>query len=106
MTKRKDIGKPTYDRLMEAYKELDVSHEYWVVNYNMKMEQIDKLCVKSAEGINRINYKLAHRAAFMSHESRVELVKERDCMRDILIHFHGFVDNDFVAGHNLERDIN
>lgn len=66
-------------------------------------DQIDKLCVKSARGINKINYKLAHKAAFMSHESRVALIKERDCMRDILIHFHGSVDNDFVAMHRHFR---
>ena len=85
---------------MEAYKEKETSLSYWVYNYNMKAGQIDKICIKSAERINKIDYKLAHRAAFMSHESRTALCTERDCMRDILIQLHGFVDEEFVAAHN------
>tara|TARA_B100001123_G_C14948253_1_gene882625 strand:+ start:155 stop:487 length:333 start_codon:yes stop_codon:yes gene_type:complete len=92
--------KPTYEQLEDAYKEVQASHDYWIVNYNQKADTIDKFCEKNAERINEITHKLNHKAAFMSHEHHAELCTERRILEDSLRHFIGFVDTEYVLGRN------
>ena len=92
----KNIMKPTYAQLEEAYKTTQTSEQYWVVNYNQKASSIDKICMKNANRIDEITHKLSHKAAFMSHETHTELCTERRILEDTLRHFIGVVDTKYT----------
>ena len=80
---------------------LQASHDYWVANFEEKQKSIDKFMVKTANRLGQIDYKLKKRAAFTSHEARTRLYEERDVLEGNLIHFHGFIDVDFLISHDL-----
>jgi hypothetical protein len=95
---------PSYEELLEGYKELDASHNYWVVNYNTKADQIDKLCVKAAESLGNIDYQLwRHKTnkKYMGEEAVCELMTKRETLENVLIHFTGFIDIDFLIANDL-----
>ena len=92
---------------MEISKEeLQTSHDYWVSNYNEKSKSIDKLCVRTAERLGEIDYQLWRddNGDYMAHERRAELLVERRILEETLLHFHGFVDKDYVKGHDLSSE--
>lgn len=89
-------------------EELELSHKYWVANFNEKQKSIDKLCTRSAEHLGRIDY-LLWRKEGIDYIHRYELVARRDILLDILRHFHGFIDLDFLIANdtgeeNIERN--
>lgn len=95
---------PTYDRLMEAYNELDASHNYWVENYNMKAGQVDDICIKTAEKLGEVDYQLQQLKSRKTGKNQdavvCELLAKRDMLENVLIHFNGFVNLDFIIEHD------
>jgi len=87
---------------MEISKaELQTSSNYWYAHYIEKTKSIDKLCVKSAERINKLTYAIEK---LNGKEDLFGWHTERRTLEDILIHFHGFVDIEYVKGHDLEPE--
>jgi hypothetical protein len=90
-----------------AREELEASNKYWLANYNEKVKSIDKLCVDTAERLGKIDYEIwkdKTNNLNMNHETLEVLLVERTCLESILIHFHGFVDKDYVKGHDLSPE--
>jgi hypothetical protein len=81
-------------------EELQTSHDYWVANFNEKAKSIDKICVKSAERLGEIDWILWR----PSKHDQSALYIEKRCLEDILRHFIGFVDLEYVVGHDLSPE--
>ena len=84
-------------------KELELSHKYWVTNFNEKQKSIDKLCTKTAERLGQIDYYL-WRKEQLDYIHRYELIVERDTLYGILRHFHGFIDVDYLVANDGGRE--
>ena len=82
-------------------KQLQTSHDYWYSNYIEKSKSIDKLCVNAAQRINKLTCAIEK---LNGHEDLLGWHTERRVLEDILIHFHGFVDIEYVKGHDLEPE--
>ena len=86
-------------------EELKTSHKYWVTNFNEKQKSIDKLCTQTAERLGRIDYQLWRKDG-IDYMLRYELTGKRDVLYDILRHFHGFIDLDYlIANDGGQEDI-
>ena len=89
---------------MEAYNELDASHNYWVENYNMKAGQVDDICIKTAEKLGEVDYQLQQLKSRKTGKNQdavvCELLAKRDMLENVLIHFNGFVNLDFIIEHD------
>ena len=91
-------------------EELEASNKYWLANYNEKVKSIDKLCVNTAERLGEIDYEFwrdedpVNGWSNMDRERSNELDVEQRCLENILIHFHGFADSDYVKGHDLSPE--
>ena len=81
-------------------KALQISHDYWVANFNEKAKSIVKLCVKSAERLGQIDWILWR----PSKHDQSALYIEKRCLEDILRHSIGFVDLEYVVGHDLSPE--
>ena len=81
-------------------KELQASHDYWVANFNEKQKSIDKICVRSAERLGEIDWILWR----PSKHDQSALYIEKRCLENILKHFIGFVDLEYVIGHDLSPE--
>ena len=68
-----------------------------------KEKQIDTLCVSSAERLNRVRYKLKT-GSTLWEDRQVTLVIEQRELENILRHFHGKLDEEYIRGHNLGPD--
>ena len=94
---------PSYEELLEGYKEQMASHEYWVYNYNVKADQIDKLCVKAAESLGNLDYQLwRHKTnkKYLDEAVVCEVMTKRETLENVLIHFTGFIDIDFLIAND------
>ena len=80
---------------------LQTSSNYWYAHYIEKTKSIDELCVKSAEGINKLTCAIAK---LNGREDLLGWNRTRRTLEDILIHFHGFVDIEYIKGHDLEPE--
>ena len=82
-------------------KELQTSHDYWVANFNEKAKSIDKLCVKSAERLGEIDYQLWRPRVYSGQSATIALKTEKSVLENIIRHFIGFVDIDYVIANDL-----
>ena len=85
-------------------KALQISHDYWVANFNEKAKSIDKFCVKSAERLGQIDHQLWKEGVEVCYEKRAELLVEKRCLEDTIKHFIGFVDLEYITGHDLSPE--
>jgi len=81
-------------------KELQASHDWWVANFNEKAKSIDKLCVKSATRLGVIDWILWRPT---KHDQSALYIEKR-CLEDILKHFIGFVDLEYIISHDLSPE--
>ena len=81
-------------------KELATSNKYWFEEFCQKSKQVDKLCVKSAERLGEIDWILWRGA---DHD-RTALYVEKRCLEDVIKHFIGFVDLEYITGHDLSPE--
>ena len=86
-----------------TYEELQLSHKYWVANFNEKQKSIDKLCTRSAERLGEIDYYF-WRKEDIDYIHRYELIVERDVLLNTLRHFHGFIDLDYLIANDNGRE--
>ena len=84
--------------------ELQTSHDYWVDGFNEKQKSIDELCVQTAERLGQMDHQLWKEGAEVGYEERAALLVEKNCLEDILKHFIGFVDLEYVVGHDLSPE--
>lgn len=90
----------TEDKIL-MNKELQQAHDYWYKEWSKKEKQIDTLCVRSAERLNDIRYKLWKEGPYIDFTNLVELQIEQGCLQNNLQHFHGELDEEYIRGHNL-----
>ena len=84
-------------------KDLQKAHDYWYKEWGKMGKQIDTLCVSSAERLNRVRYKLKT-GSTLWEDRQVTLVIEQRELENILRHFHGKLDEEYIRGHNLGPD--
>ena len=85
-------------------KELATSNKYWFEEFCQKSKQVDKLCVKSAERLGQIDYRLWKDGVDICHEKRAALLVEKTVLEDVIKHFIGFVDLEYITGHDLSPE--
>ena len=74
---------------------------HWYKEWSKKEKQIDTLCVRNAERLNDIRYRLWKEGSEISFTTLVELQIEHGCLERNLRHFHGTLDEEYIRGHNL-----
>ena len=84
-------------------KELQQESNHWYKEWSKKVKQIDTLCVRNAERLNDIRYRLKTKKD-LSRERRTILIVSREELENILRHFHGKLDEEYIHGHNLGPD--
>jgi hypothetical protein len=82
-------------------KDLQKAHDYWYKEWGKMGKQIDTLCVSSAERLNKVRYTILKNWDGLDQPSRSRLVQERASLENILQHFHGELDEEYIRGHNL-----
>jgi hypothetical protein len=87
----------------EDIKKLQDAHDYWYKEWGKMQGLIDTLCVKSAERLNKVRYKLKT-GSTLWEDTMHQLGTERGELESILRHFHGKLDEEYIHGHNLEPD--
>jgi hypothetical protein len=90
----------TEDKIL-MNKELQRAQDYWYKEWGRMGKQIDTLCVRSAERLNDIRYKLVQTSSILTASP---LAIEQRELENILRHFHGKLDEEYIRGHNLGPD--
>ncbi len=75
---------------------------YWYKEFYKKEKQIDTFCVRHAERLNDVRYKLSKKWDTLSQDSSLtRLLQEKESLENNLRHFHGTLDEEYIRGHNL-----
>ena len=78
---------------------------HWYKEWSKKEKQIDTFCVRNAERLNDVRYKLSKKWEFpFNQHSQSLLLLEKESLKNNLRHFHGELDEEYIRGHNLGPD--
>lgn len=85
-------------------EELLTSANYWRDCFEEKAKSVDKICVRTAERLGEIDYHLWKDGADICYEKRAGLLVEKTVLENIIRHFIGFVDLEYITGHDLSPE--